>query len=289
MATVSAALDDVTLDCLVEGPDGGPLALCLHGFPDTRATFRHLSPALAAAGFRVVAPAMRGYAPSSLSASGQYHISSLASDAVALEERFRGNGPSVIVGHDWGAPAVELVTKYAPERFRKSVTIAVPPAALFGSLFLNYDQLRASWYMFFFQSPLADVVVANDDLEFIARQWRDWSPGYDGDGDVDMVRAALGTPENLAAAIGYYRAMFSPPPSDGPLAAIAGAAQAAPSVPTLYLHGRTDGCLPASHVGDPLPYLAPGSRFEMIEGAGHFCHLEQPGRVNELIVGWLSD
>jgi pimeloyl-ACP methyl ester carboxylesterase len=289
MATVSVELDDVTLDCLVDGPEGAPLALCLHGYPDTRATYRHLTPALLGAGYRVVVPAMRGYAPSSVSLSGQYHITSLASDALSLEERFRGSGRSVIIGHDWGSTAVELATKFAPERFAKAVTIAVPPTSLFATLFLNYDQLRASWYMFFFQSPLADVVVANDNLDFIARQWRDWSPGYDGDGDVELVRAALGAPENLAAAIGYYRAMFAPPPSEGSLGEIAAAGQNPPTVPTLYLHGRTDGCLPAGHIVDPLSHLAPGSRFELIDDAGHFCQLEQPVQVNELIVDWLAD
>ena len=288
MTTEQVVLSDVTLDCIVEGPSDGPLALLLHGFPDTRDTFRHLTPALVERGYRVVVPAMRGYAPSTPSSINDYQVAALASDALELEARYGGGGNSVLIGHDWGSIAAEMALKAAPTRWRRAVMIAVPPAALFASLFTNYGQLRASWYMFFFQNPLADFVVTLDDMEFISRLWSDWSPGYDALEDVDGVRRALGDPEHMTAALGYYRTTFGTLPTLDTHPEIIAAQSESPTVPTLYLHGSTDGCAPLAHIGDPLPYLAPGSRFEAIDGAGHFLQLEAPDKVNALIAEWLA-
>ena len=91
--------------CLVDGPDDGPLALCLHGFPDTAHTWRYLLPELAAAGFHAVAPFLRGYAPTSIPADGRYQIGALVQDITALHEALGGGPDAVIVGHDWGALA----------------------------------------------------------------------------------------------------------------------------------------------------------------------------------------
>src|ERR1044072_1420855 len=88
---------------LEAGPADGPLALCLHGFPDSAWTWRDLLPALADAGFRAVAPFTRGYAPSSVPADGRYQLAVLAQDAIALHEALGGDGDAVLIGHDWGA------------------------------------------------------------------------------------------------------------------------------------------------------------------------------------------
>ena len=91
----------VEFACLELGE--GPLALCLHGFPDSATSWRHLLPALADAGYRAVAPWTRGYAPTAVPADGAYQTGALATDAVALHEALGGDGDAVIVGHDWGA------------------------------------------------------------------------------------------------------------------------------------------------------------------------------------------
>jgi pimeloyl-ACP methyl ester carboxylesterase len=108
----------------------GPLALCLHGFPDAAHTWRHLLPALAGAGFHAVAPFMRGYAPTAVPADGAYHLSALVADAVALHEVLGGDANAVLIGHDWGAEAAYGAAAFAPGRWRRLVTLAVPPAAL---------------------------------------------------------------------------------------------------------------------------------------------------------------
>src|SRR5262252_2808385 len=101
MTTVRA--NDLDFGLLEAG--SGPLALCLHGFPDTAHTWEHLLPTLAGAGFRAVAPFMRGYAPTAVPADGAYDVGALAADAVALHEALGGDREAVLIGHDWGAEA----------------------------------------------------------------------------------------------------------------------------------------------------------------------------------------
>src|SRR5690242_7115926 len=102
--TVSA--NGLEFGYLSEGPADGPLALCLHGFPDTAYGWRHLLPELAERGYRAVAPFLRGYAPTSVPADGAYQTGALAADAIALHEALGGGPDAVLIGHDWGAAAV---------------------------------------------------------------------------------------------------------------------------------------------------------------------------------------
>ncbi len=267
----------------------GPLALCLHGFPDSAKTYRYLLPALADAGFRAVAPWMRGYAPTAVPEDGRYQTAVLGLDACALHEALGGDAEAVIVGHDWGAMAAYVAANHEPERWRRVVTMAVPPAGAVAGGFMTYQQLKKSWYMFFFQHGLADVVVGMDDLAFIDGLWADWSPGYGAADDLPRVKDALRDPANLAAAIGYYRANFGTVPKDPALEAIDALAANPPSQPVLYLHGADDGCLGADVVGDAAAFLpAAGSGFEVVPGTGHFLHVEAPAVVNPKVVGFLT-
>ena len=155
----------------------GPLALCLHGFTDAAYTWRHLLPVLAGAGFHAVAPFMRGYAPTAIPADGAYHLGALVADAVALHEVLGGDANAVLIGHDWGAEAAYGAAAFAPDRWRRLVTLAIPPAALDEVLFSDYEQLKRSFYLFMFRDPagFAETVVARDDLAFLDKLWRDWS------------------------------------------------------------------------------------------------------------------
>ncbi|SDF40826.1 Pimeloyl-ACP methyl ester carboxylesterase [Blastococcus aurantiacus] len=280
--------DGLEFGCLAAGPEDGPLALCLHGFPDTAHTYRHLLPELAAAGFRAVAPFSRGYAPTGVPADGRYQTGALARDANALHEALGGDGRAVVIGHDWGAQATYGAAVGAPERWRKVVAMAVPVGPALAGSFFTYDQIKRSFYMYFFQNPLADVLVAADDQAFVARLWADWSPGYDATEDLAFVRAALGTPENLAAALGYYRALFDPSRQAPELAAQQQAVSGVPPQPTLYLHGAQDGCMGADVTGTVRDVLSPGSEAVVVEDSGHFLHLEQPAAVNAHVLGFLT-
>ncbi len=280
---------------LLEAGGTGPLALCLHGFPDAAHTWRYLLPELAKAGFRAVAPFMRGYAPSAVPSDGCYGLGALAADAIALHEVLGGDDQAVLIGHDWGAEAAYGAVAFSPDRWRRLVTLAVPPAALDPVLFSDYEQLRRFFYLFFFRDPeaAADGVVAADDMAFIDRLWRDWSPGYDAAEHLAGVKDALRQPANLKAAIGYYRTAGAAPGdaaagNAAPYSQQEQAARRRAERPTLYLHGSADGCIGADLIGDAASMLAPGSRLVVVPDAGHFLHLEKPGEVNRQILAWVT-
>ena len=270
--------------------DDGPLAVCLHGFPDSARTWRLLLPELAEAGFRAVAPWLRGYAPTGLDAEGRYQNGASVTDVVALHEALGGDGDAVLVGHDWGARIATGAAVFAPDRFRTLVTSAVPPGAAVAQGFLTYRQLRRSWYMFFFQNPLSDFVVSMNDFEFIDHLWEDWSPGYDASSDLPAIKDALRDPAHLSAALGYYRATLNPAEHTVPeLQAQEDACGGTPDQPHLYLHGEDDGCMGVEVARLAEPFMqGPNQRIEFVSGAGHFLHLEQPKVVNDLVLEFVS-
>jgi len=171
------------------------------------------------------------------------------------------------------------------------VTIAVPPFALDTTIFADYEQLKRFFYFFLLQTPLADAVVATDEMAFLDRLWHDWSPGYDASQDLSHAKDCLRAPENRMAAIGYYRA-YDPSLAGRGTADRYVMEDAAPGKvgpqPTLYLHGSLDGCISLDLVHDANEHLPPGSRMTVIDGTGHFPHLEKPHEVNNHILAWIT-
>jgi pimeloyl-ACP methyl ester carboxylesterase len=273
---------------LASGPADGPLALCVHGFPDSPYTWRHLTPVLAQAGYRVVAPWQRGYAPTAIPADGQYAAGPRGADVNGLHAALGGDERAVLIGHDYGASSAYGAAASEPYRWSKIVTLAVPPPVSMVTKRTRYDQLKRFWYTFFFQRPNAPAVVAADDYAFIERLWRDWSPGYDPADDLPHVKRALAGP-HLVAALSYYRALYGAIPLDPRYAEEEAAAAEPPPQPTLYLHGVDDGCIGIDLMDDIEAFLpGPGSRVERIADTGHFLHLEAPERINRIIAGFLA-
>ena len=138
------------VDFTVLEAGSGPLVLCLHGFPDSAHTWRHLLPALAEAGFHPVAPFMRGFAPTAIPDGGCYSLGALVADANALHEALGGDEEAVLIGHDWGAEAAYGAASFAPGRWRRLVSLAIPPLTMDAGLFSDYDQIKRFFYMYLF-------------------------------------------------------------------------------------------------------------------------------------------
>ena len=284
----------VTLKALTWGPADGPIAapiaLCLHGFPDTAYGFRKLAPHLVAAGYRVIAPFMRGYVPSSVPADRSYHMGALMDDALRVHAASNPTADDVVIGHDWGAIAATGLAAMPESPFRKAVVMSVPPSATLlgvrrpGLLKLLPGQLVRSWYISYFQLPFAPERSGSWIVPLL---WRRWSPGYPAQEDLRHVDAAIGAPERWRAALGPYRATIrnSSPPAQ--YAELHRWWTEPPQLPTLYLHGAQDGCMTAKFAPFVRETLPDGSEVAVIERAGHFLQLEQPDEVGRRILDFL--
>ena len=283
---VRVQLPTVELSCLAWGASHAPLVVALHGFPDTAWTWRHLGPHLATRGLRVVAPFLRGYAPSGLASDG-YHVGALMADAVALHRELGGDDRTVLVGHDWGAITANALGAHRDSPYRRIVTLAVPPlGAVQGApLPLTPRQLRMSWYTLFNQLPLLPERTVD---RWLPRLWRDWSPGYDAAEDVALVRAAWPTRAHVAAAVGYYRAIRAPWRVPAAYRAWARTLNGIPTVPQLVLHGEADGAMQPAYARYAATRLPGTARLEMVADAGHFLQLERADVVNELIADFIA-
>ncbi|MEM7091694.1 MAG: alpha/beta fold hydrolase [Actinomycetota bacterium] len=273
-----------------DNPDG-EVVLCLHGFPDNANTFRKQLPAFAEAGYRVVAPTLRGYEPSSLDPDADYSLGTLGRDVIAWLDDL-GAERAHLVGHDWGAAIAYVAGALAPERFASLTTIAVPHAARLDEGIRRVPrQFLRSWYMVFFQlRGIADYVVERDDWALVRRLWRTWSPGYTlSDEQWADLRDTFAAPGVKQAMLAYYRQNASPRAMLGLTETEVDAPTTVP-VRTLAITGADDGCIDTrlyDIVFDDADFPA-GVRVERIAGVGHFAHLERPDLVNRLILDHLD-
>ena len=297
MDQLTTDLDQLRLVSLTWGPStdpAAPLAVLLHGFPDTAHTWRHLGPELAAGGYRVVAPFTRGYAPTGQPVDGSYHLPALMSDVLELHAALEGDARAVLIGHDWGAITANGLAASEKSPFRRVISMAVPPfsamnpsrGAIGPWARILPRQARMSWYTVFNQLP---ALPERSFDKLVAHLWRQWSPGYDATADLAHLADALPTTERKAAAIGYYRAGARPWQLPQRYRHLSQAALGEPRVPLLYLHGADDGCLDARWAALVSEKLTDGSRAAVIPGAGHFLQLERPDTVNARILEFLTD
>jgi pimeloyl-ACP methyl ester carboxylesterase len=287
--TLTVALPTYDAHCLTWGPASGPLLLALHGFPDTAHTWRRVGPLLGDAGWRVVAPFLRGYGPSGIPSDGDYTVGALAADAVALHASLGGDDRSVVVGHDWGAITAHALGASAASPFARVVAMSVPPLRLMNPsreewrtwLAAVARQPRNSWYVAANQVPgLSERFFPR----LASRLWHDWSPGHDARTDLAHLLESVPDVERARAVVSYYRAAARP-------RGMRDLRHGPPLVPTSYLHGATDGCLDRRFLdlaATRLAALSPDHRAVLVDDAGHFLTVEQPDVVAAEVLSFVG-
>jgi len=304
----------------------GPLVLLAHGFPESWYSWRHQIGALAEAGFRVVAPDMRGYGKSDApQAIDQYTILHLVGDIIGVLDAL-GAPTAVIVGHDWGASVAWQAALMRPDRFRAVAALSVPfrPRGKAPPTSLMPHTENAQFYQLYFQEPgPAEAELGRDPRATI----RNMLFGVSGDG-VAAARAAVaaggparnlgmvpkgggflqgpGAPTTLPSWISesdidFYGAEFKRTGFRGALnyyrnvdrnweilGAMAGLQV---SVPALYVAGDRDFVISFPGTDQLLANLknfVPGLRnIQMLPGCGHWTQQERPDEVNAMLVDFI--
>jgi epoxide hydrolase 4 len=275
-----AEVGDVRLHYVEAGE--GPLILLLHGFPEFWYGWRLQIKPLAAAGFRVVAPDMRGYNLSSCPEGVQaYDIDQLTADIRGLIQE-RGARSALLVGHDWGGSvAWATAMKYPEVVDRLAILNAAHPRKLSQGLH-HPSQLRKSWYFFFFDLPeLPEVVVQANRWHFFRHFLRDARPPYTAQ-EMDRYVEAWSQPGAATGMINYYRSSVrqSPKTAEAALRPI--------SAPTLVIWGQRDQYLGpelAEPDHDDVPNL---DRVERLPDASHWVHHDEAERVTHLLTDFFA-
>jgi pimeloyl-ACP methyl ester carboxylesterase len=268
----------------------GPLVLLLHGFPQFWWTWRGQLATLADAGYRAVAPDLRGYGGSDKPPRG-YDLITAASDAAGLI-RSLGESNAVVIGHDWGGLVAWTMAAYYPKVVRRLGVISMAHPLRMRSALLTdpLGQGRRSGYAFGFQVPvLPEHSLVRDHAQRVGQMLRAWSgPGWPDPDTERRYRTAMCIPSVAHSALEYHRwFMRSRLRPDG--MRYAQRMRAPIQAPTLHLQGSLDTCvLPATargagrHVDGPY-------RWRLLDGSGHFLHEEQPLRFDTELLGWLAD
>ena len=267
---------------------GEPLIL-LHGFPDCAENYFHQLEFFSSKGFQVFAPFMPGYHPED--AELDTYQSLRISEEIIKFSRSVTDRKINLVGHDWGAAVAYGIAGLEPELVNKLIAVSVPHGPNLGESFiLDGDQQRKSWYMFFFQLPMADLAVPTNNFSFIDRLWTDWSPNWpEYKVYCDRTIEILSQENVLSKALAYYRSTFQPSlQSDrvNQMQEEIGVNKIRP--PTLYLHGENDGCI-AANLSEGMEANFENLEIKILPDCGHFLHLEKPDEVNKIILDFLSD
>ena len=255
----------------------GPLLLLLHGFPDNAETYEQTMDDFAAAGYRAVAPFLRGYAPTEIPVSGSYDPLTLARDVEALISALNPGGKAHLVGMDWGGTSVQAALVACPELIESAVIMNAAHPATLSRFATDPVQTRGVFHFWFFQTDVAAAALAASDLAMVDYLWRLWSPDYEPGEHLASVRSTLATPGVLPAALRYYGALYrSAQERTFPLGDI--------TVPTMSIFGASDPTAKYSDLEEP--YFSGPYRRIVLDDVGHWPHLERPEEFNRLTLDW---
>jgi pimeloyl-ACP methyl ester carboxylesterase len=265
--------DGVTLAVLDEGK-GAPVLL-LHGFPDSSQLWRHQIPALASAGMRAIAPDLRGFGESDKPESvEEYAVARSVADILAVLDAL-GVERAHVVGHDWGAGLAWALAAYVPERVERLVVMSVGhPNSLRQP---SIEQREKGWYQLLFQfTGVAEALIQREDWKLFREMLADAR-------DRDRYIADLSRPGALTAALNWYRANGTPEQELEPRRPVPAAA-----APTLGIWSSGDRYLLEDGMLRSAEHVTGPWRYERVEGASHWLQLDEPERVNELLLEFLA-
>ncbi|HET6874202.1 MAG TPA: alpha/beta hydrolase [Acidimicrobiales bacterium] len=257
--------------------EGTPVVL-LHGFPDSGRLWRNQVAALSGAGFKVIAPDLRGYGASDKpSGVDAYNILHLVADIGAVMAD-AGVPKAHVVGHDWGAAVAWALASVAPDAVDRLVALSVGhPSTFLGTPgHPDYEQMQKSWYMLLFQF----AGIAEEWLS--AEKWANFR-GWSGHPDCDAVISELEAGSSLTPGLNYYRANVAPE-------SFAGAPLELPPVqaPTMGVWSTGDFALGETQMLRSADQVAGAWRYERVEGPGHWMQLEAPDEVNRLLLDFFG-
>ena len=255
---------------------GTPVVL-LHGFPDTSALWRHQVAALTGAGFRTIAPDMRGRGRSDKPPEvADYALTKIVGDVTGIMDEL-GVERAHVVGHDWGAAVAWLVAMLAPNRVDHLVAVSVGAPGAAGPPTL--EALQKSWYriLFLFDGVAEDLAQRND--WYLLREML-----QGGGEDFNVYISNLSPPGALTAALNWYRANL---PVDRIIAGGSGPHLPPVTVPTMGVFGTGDLYLTEDAMVRSASKVTGPWRYERLEGVGHFIPLEEPDRLNQLLLDFL--
>jgi pimeloyl-ACP methyl ester carboxylesterase len=277
-----AVVNGVRLHYVESG--SGPLVVLLHGFPEFWYAWRHQIPALAAAGYRVIALDQRGYNLSDKPKGvGHYRLEALLGDVLGII-RHAGEQRAVVVGHDWGGAIAWNFAMRHPESVDRLIVLNAPHPQRFLEEITGFSQLRKSWYMFLFQLPwLPEMLLRSGDYAGLERTLRTdpIHPGAFSDADIAHYKHAISQPGALTSTINYYRALFRINPF------VYKQAITRIDIPTLLIWGEQDRYL-GIRLTEGLEPWVPKLQLERIPDASHWVQTEVPERVNNLMVEFLQ-
>jgi pimeloyl-ACP methyl ester carboxylesterase len=263
----------------------GPLVLLLHGFPEMWWSWRYQIPALAEAGFRVVAPDLRGYGDTD--ATGPYGIDTLRDDVIALLDHLRTD-KAIVVAHDWGGGVAWHLAGTRGPRCAKLVVLNCPHPAVFArALFRKWSQIKRSWYMFFFQLPiLPERMLTHDHGGGVIRILRSMAVDktHFGPEELSPFARAVCKPGRATGMVNWYRAAIRAGVRAGPR----GPKYEPIVIPTLLIWGMRDLALGYDDVVPGTEAYVPHIEIRKIERCGHFVQQEQPEEVNRLLLEFLG-
>ena len=266
---------------------GDPIVF-LHGFPDCPENYKDQLSFFASKGYQAFVPYMPGYHPEDKDLD-TYQSVRIAEDMINFIESITDQ-KIILFGHDWGSSVSYAVAGLRPDLVSKLISVSVPHGLSVGTAFLSDAvQQRKSWYMFFFQLEIADIAVPFNNFDFIYKLWSDWSPNWSEYKEYAATTInVLSKGSVLSKALAYYRCTFQPELQTDRINELANSLLSKKiSIPSLYLHGKNDGCI-GHYLSEGMEDYFDDLEIKILPDCGHFLHLEKKELTNNLILDFID-